>query len=182
MIFDISTVNITSRYQHHFHNPQPNNHLHGSSHPVCSGPLSPTAVWFHSKEHKSHSFFLLPFYLRWILVVETFFGLLALVSVSGEHYFRTFEDFHHLTLAGCLTDQHHFANSLSSAAEPCHLPFDTNLKKKQSMRHLSYCRSKARFCSHFSESYFWSLTRWFSKLPTRQMYILKFSSLADTSP
>ena len=109
-------------------------------------------------------------------------GLLALVLVSGEHYFRTFEDFHHLTLAGCLTDQHHFANSLSSAAEPCHLPFDTNLKKKQSMRHLSYCRSKARFCSHFSESYFWSLTRWFSKLPTRQMYILKFSSLADTSP
>ena len=129
--------------------------------------------------------FLLPFYLRRILVavvVETFFGLLALVSVSAEHYLRTFEDFHHLTLAGCLTDQHHFANSLSSAAEPCHLPFDTNLKKKQSMRHLSYCRSKARFCSHFSESYFWSLTRWFSKLPTRQMYILKFSSLADTSP
>ena len=58
MIFDIITVNTTSRYyQHHFHNPQANNHLHGSSHPVCYAPLSPTAVWFHSKEHKSHSFF-----------------------------------------------------------------------------------------------------------------------------
>ena len=49
---------------------------------------------------------------------------------------------HFAALPGCLTSSHHFTNSLSSATPgPRHLPFDTNLKKKQFMRQ-SYCRAK----------------------------------------
>ena len=58
---------------------------------------------------------------------------------------------HFAALLGCLTSSHHFTNSLSSATlGPRHLPFDTNLKKKQFMR-LSYCRAKDDRSVHISQ-------------------------------